>query len=90
MQTFFWEDKTTCTAYNVVHGKFMSLYYKVFQRNKIVNSVKKIDFRKPMLANQKTFPFNIFLDVLCNYYYIISFSNSVQPISCFENQIRKR
>lgn len=89
MQTFFWEDKTTCTAYNVVHGKFMSLYYKVFQRNKIVNSVKILENRW-LLANQKTFPFNIFLDVLCNYYYIISFSNSVQPISCFENQIRKR
>lgn len=90
MQTFFWEDKTTCTAYNVVHGKFMSLYYKVFQRNKIVNSVKKILENRWLLENQKTFPFNIFLDVLCNYYYIISFSNSVQPISCFENQIRKR
>lgn len=90
MQTFFWEDKTTCTAYNVDHGKFMSLYYKVFQRNKIVNSVKKILENRWLLANQKTFPFNIFLDVLCNYYYIISFSNSVQPISCFENQIRKR
>lgn len=90
MQTFFWEDKTTCTAYNVVHGKFMSLYYKVFQRNKIVNSVKKILENRWLLANQKRFPFNLFLDVLCNYYYIISFSNSVQPISCFENQIRKR